>query len=48
MIFYYIIYQTLWMLFVAASLTSDNHNLMHVYIEKALGQSVLLFHKTGT
>ena len=48
MICYCIIYQILWMLFVAASLTLANHNLMNVYIAKALWQNALLFYEVGT
>lgn len=34
--------------FVAASLTLANHNLMNAYIIKALWQNALLFHEAGT
>ena len=36
------------MLFVAASLTLANHNLMNVYIAKAPWQNALLFYEAGT
>lgn len=36
------------MLFVAASLTSANHNLINVSLAKTLWQNALLFHKAGT
>lgn len=34
--------------FVAASLTLANHNLMNAYIIMALWQNTLLFHEAGT